>query len=106
MPLPDALPDGGAQDGDASADFGVAPVETAPGLNALAVPPAASGQGILSVNATPWGLVRVNGHEIGDTPQSIRLPAGRHRVRIERKGHRTVDELVTVKAGKRTKILR
>jgi hypothetical protein len=70
------------------------------------VPAASTGQGILSVNATPWGLVRVNGHEIGDTPQSIRLPAGRHRVRVERKGQRTVDELVTVKAGKRTKILR
>jgi hypothetical protein len=75
-------------------------------MNALAVPPAASGQGILSVQATPWGTVRVNGHEIGDTPQSIRLPAGAHRVRIERNGRRITDELVTVKAGKRTKILR
>jgi hypothetical protein len=91
---------------DAASSAGVAPLATAPGLNALAVPPAATGHGILSVNATPWGLVRVNGHEVGDTPQSMKLPAGRHRVRIERKGHRTVDELVTVKAGKRTKILR
>ena len=43
---------------------------------------------------------------LGDTPQEMRLPAGRHRVRIERNGQRTVDELVTVRAGARTKLLR
>jgi serine/threonine-protein kinase len=105
-PLPDGLPEAPSHAPDADANAGVAPLETAAGLSALAVPPPESGQGILSVNATPWGVVRVNGHEVGDTPQSMRLPAGRHRVRIERKGHRTVDELVTVKAGKHTKILR
>ena len=85
---------------------GAAPLETARELNALRVPPRASGQGILSVNAIPWGFVRVNGHAVGDTPQELRLPAGRHRVRIERKGHRSIDELVTVKPGARTKLLR
>jgi hypothetical protein len=75
-------------------------------MSALAVPSVASGQGILSVQATPWGTVRVNGREIGDTPQSIRLPAGVHRVRIERHGHTIADERETVKAGKRIKILR
>jgi serine/threonine-protein kinase len=104
-PVPDALPEASGEP-EPDANAGVAPLEAAPGLSALAVPAPASGQGILSVNATPWGLVRVNGHEVGDTPQSMRLPAGRHRVHIERKGHRAVDELVTVKAGKRTKILR
>jgi hypothetical protein len=75
-------------------------------MSALPVPSASSGQGLLSVQATPWGTVRVNGHEVGDTPQSIRLPAGAHRVRIERNGRKITDELVSVKAGKRTKILR
>jgi hypothetical protein len=84
----------------------VRPLEAVPELNALAVPRRASGQGILSVNATPWGLVRVNGFAVGETPQEIRLPAGAHRVRIERKGQRTVEETVAVKAGARTMLLR
>jgi serine/threonine-protein kinase len=105
-PVPDALPAPPAAEPEGEANAGVAPLEVASGLSALAVPAPASGQGILSVNATPWGLVRVNGHEVGDTPKSMRLPAGRHRVHIERKGQRAVDELVTVKAGMRTKILR
>jgi serine/threonine-protein kinase len=102
-PLPDELP--GSADGEAEPSTH-RPVEAVHGLNALAVPPRASGDGILSVNAIPWGTVSVNGHPLGDTPQEMRLPAGRHRVRIERKGHRTVEELVTVRAGARTKLLR
>jgi serine/threonine-protein kinase len=104
-PVPDSLPEP-ADEPEGSAATGIAPLETSPGMNALAVPPASSGQGILSVQATPWGTVRLNGHEVGDTPQSIRLPAGSHRVRIERNGRKITDELVSVKAGKRTKILR
>ena len=102
QPLPDELPDGGADAGAADAP----PVQAAHGLNALPLPPRASGDGILSVNAIPWGTVSVNGHAVGDTPQEMRLPAGRHRVRIERKGQRSIDELVTVRAGARTKLLR
>jgi hypothetical protein len=70
------------------------------------VPPRASGQGILAVNATPWARVRVNGHAVGETPLEVRLPAGRHRVRIDRKGRPAVDELVLVEAGARATILR
>jgi hypothetical protein len=58
------------------------------------------------VNAIPWGTVSVNGRAVGDTPQEMRLPAGRHRVRIERTGRRAVEEIVTVRAGARTKFLR
>ncbi len=106
-PVHDALPSAAHDEPEAVERAPEArPVEAAQGLNALAVPPRATGDGILSVNATPWGLVRLNGHAIGDTPQEMRLPAGRHRVRIERKGQRAVDELVTVKAGARTKLLR
>ena len=82
------------------------PLATAPELGALPVPSASSGEGLLSVNATPWGLLRVDGNAVGDTPQEIRLPAGRHRVRVERKGQRPVDVVVTVKAGARTMLLR
>jgi serine/threonine-protein kinase len=82
------------------------PLEATPELNALRLPPRASGQGILSVNAVPWGIVRVNGFAVGETPQEMRLPAGRHRVRIERSGQRAVEEVVAVKAGARTMLLR
>jgi serine/threonine-protein kinase len=104
-PVPDSLP-GSADEPEENLAAGIAPLETSPGMSALSVPSASSGQGVLSVQATPWGTVRVNGHEVGDTPQSIRLPAGAHRVRIERNGRKITDELVSVKAGKRTKILR
>jgi serine/threonine-protein kinase len=104
-PVPDALP-GSADEPEENLAAVIAPLESAPGMSALPIPSAASGQGILSVQATPWGTVRVNGHEVGDTPRSIRLPAGAHRVRIERNGRKITDELVSVKAGKRTKILR
>ena len=104
-PVPDSLP-GSVDEPEENPAAGIAPLETSPGMSALPVPSASSGQGVLSVQATPWGTVRVNGHEVGDTPQSIRLPAGAHRVRIERNGRKITDELVSVKAGKRTKILR
>jgi hypothetical protein len=48
----------------------------------------------------------VDGRAVGETPQELRLAAGRHRVRIERKGRPPVDVVVTVKAGRRTKLLR
>jgi hypothetical protein len=79
---------------------------SAPGLNVLPLPPAASGDGILSVNATPWGRLRVDGVAVGDTPHELRLPAGRHRVRIERKGRPPLEVVVVVKAGRRTQLLR
>ncbi|HEX9243099.1 MAG TPA: serine/threonine-protein kinase [Anaeromyxobacter sp.] len=105
-PLPDELPGVTDEDTGDREPSTRRPVHAVHGLNAIAVPPRASGDGILSVNAIPWGTVSVNGHAVGDTPQEMRLPAGRHRVRIERMGHRTVDELVTVRAGARTKLLR
>jgi hypothetical protein len=107
QPLPDELPgSGGDEAADDRESAGRARIQAVHGLNALPVPPRASGEGILSVNAIPWGTVKVDGHAVGDTPQEMRLSAGRHRIRIERKGHRTVDEVVTVRAGARTKLLR
>ena len=47
----------------------------APRLNGLAVPAASSGQGVLSVNAVPWGTVVVNGVRLGEAPLDVRLPA-------------------------------
>lgn len=83
-----------------------APLEAVHGLNRLQTPPAASGEGILAVNASPWGAVIVNGVPLGETPREVRLPAGSHRVRIERPNRPSVEEDVTVEAGRRTKLLR
>jgi serine/threonine-protein kinase len=99
---PDAAPRAGPGRGRA----GIRPLAAAAGLGALELPSPASGEGLLGVNATPWGRVRVNGHLAGDTPLEVRLPAGRHRVRIERNGRPPVEAVVTVRAGARTRLLR
>jgi hypothetical protein len=92
--------------GEREITLGPAPLEVARKLDALALPPRASGEGILFVNATPWGNLQVNGHAVGDTPRELRLPSGLHRIRILRKGRPAIDEQVLVKAGARTKLLR
>jgi PEGA domain len=58
------------------------------------------------VNATPWGTVVVDGVALGDSPQEMRVRAGRHRVRVDRKGQRGPESVVTVPAGRRTQVLR
>jgi hypothetical protein len=76
----------------------------APRLNGLAVPAASSGQGVLSVNAVPWGTVVVNGVRLGEAPLDVRLPAGRYRVRVDHpKG--ADSRTVTITAGRRTHVL-
>jgi serine/threonine-protein kinase len=41
------------------------------------------GEARLLVNVTPWGTVSVDGRAVGETPRELRLPAGRHVVRVE-----------------------
>jgi hypothetical protein len=68
------------------------------------VPPAASGHGVLSVNATPWGQVFVNGREVGEAPLDVELPAGRYRVRVQSQAAHD-EKLIVVAPGKRAKLL-
>jgi hypothetical protein len=58
------------------------------------------------VNATPWGRVVVDGVDLGESPQELRIRAGRHRVRVDRKGQRGVETVVPVTAGHRTQVSR
>jgi serine/threonine protein kinase len=52
----------------------------------------------LTVRSTPRGVLYVDGIKVGLTPISHhRLAPGTHRLRIERKGHRTVAETIVVK---------
>jgi len=82
------------------------PIEWVHALGRLRTPRADSGEGILSVNATPWGTVVVDGVVLGESPQEVRLRAGRHRVRVDRKGQRGLEAVVTVAAGRRATLLR
>ena len=68
-------------------------------------PAAATGEGVLAVNALPWGSVSLNGARLGETPLSIRLPSGRYRVVVERPGGADVAKIVSVSAGKRTAVV-
>jgi hypothetical protein len=47
----------------------------------------------------------VNGVAVGEAPVQVRLPAGRHHVRLVRNGRRLVDKVVTVDAGQRKTVL-
>ncbi|HET8542266.1 MAG TPA: serine/threonine-protein kinase [Anaeromyxobacter sp.] len=81
--------------GSESPSLPVAPASSAP---RAAPRGAAAGDGTLHVIAAPWGAVSVDGRHVGEAPVLLRLPAGTHRVRV--KGPRTVEQDVTVRAGR------
>jgi tRNA A-37 threonylcarbamoyl transferase component Bud32 len=54
----------------------------------------------LSVRSTPAGVLYLDGVKVGSTPiANRRLAAGTYRLRIERKGYRTLAETVVLKGG-------
>jgi hypothetical protein len=71
------------------------------GLNSVRTPPASSGDGVLSIDATPWALVTVDGRQVGETPREIQLGAGTYRVKATHPQFGTREETVTIAAGKR-----
>jgi hypothetical protein len=71
-------------------------------LNSVPTPPAATGDGVLVLQATPWALVSVAGTALGETPREVRLAAGSYEVRAAHPDLGTRDERVTVRAGERT----
>jgi hypothetical protein len=59
--------------------------------------PAPPRVGWLTINATPFGTVWIDGVEIGDTPVVRReLQPGRHIIEVRREGYRTIVDTVTV----------
>ena len=72
---------------------------------ALPLPAAPSGDGILFVNSDPWVYVHVGGEEQGDTPIELRLPAGRHRLRLVGGDGVALERVVEVRAGERKDLL-
>jgi hypothetical protein len=54
---------------------------------------------LLTVDSDPWGVLYVDGVEIGLTPvTNHRLSSGTHRLRIVQKGYQTITEAVVVKS--------
>ncbi|MFQ5705205.1 MAG: protein kinase [Gemmatimonadales bacterium] len=64
-------------------------------------PPAAPKVGYVSINATPYGTVWIDGIQIQDTPLARHeLPVGRHILEVRREGYKTVVDTVMVTAGR------
>ncbi|HVH68064.1 MAG TPA: PEGA domain-containing protein [Gemmatimonadales bacterium] len=60
---------------------------------------------LLAVNAIPWGSVFIDGRPVGNTPLiDITLPAGTHRLRVERDGFRPYDRMISLAPGQRLRI--
>ena len=72
----------------------------------VASPPAGATTGSLLVDSRPAGaVVTIDGRPSGSTPVTLTAVApGRHTVRIERPGYRTVTTTVEVKAGARARV--
>jgi serine/threonine-protein kinase len=76
-----------------------------PGLRSLPAPPARSGEGVVAVESNPWAFVAVDGFRLqGETPLSVQLPAGRHRIRLEHAGVRPMEFEIEVRAGARLEV--
>jgi len=60
-------------------------------------PPAAVSQGSLTIDASPFGEVYIDGTDVGQTPVvEYAVAPGRHTIRIEHPGYKTVSETVQV----------
>ncbi|MCA9670957.1 MAG: PEGA domain-containing protein, partial [Myxococcales bacterium] len=47
-----------------------------------------------------WATVYVDGKKIGESPTSVTLAPGRHRVEIKRPGYKPLRRTVTVRGGR------
>jgi tRNA A-37 threonylcarbamoyl transferase component Bud32 len=58
--------------------------------------------GLLYVNATPWAQVTVDGRAVGETPLTVPLPPGRHRVRAVHPSLGAAETTLDVREGLRS----
>jgi len=80
-----------------------------------APPPQARGQpsprpapapATLSVNATPWGAVYLDGQLLGNTPRvNVEVPSGEHVLRVVRDGFVTFERRIRIGAGDTLRLL-
>jgi seryl-tRNA(Sec) selenium transferase len=62
-------------------------------------------QSFLTINASPFGTVYVDGVEVGDTPVVGHvMKAGRHVIEVRREGYRSAVDTVNTIAGNTTRL--
>jgi serine/threonine protein kinase len=62
--------------------------------------PARAGIGKLFINATPWAELSIDGRLVGNTPKAnLDIPAGTHRLHLQRDGFLPFDTSITVAPG-------
>ena len=87
--------------GGAVREVSPAPAATTP----AATPSPQVDPGYVSVNSTPWSVVYLDGDSIGPTPvQDLRVPPGRHRLRLVREGYESVAQELEIASGTRQTI--
>jgi serine/threonine-protein kinase len=69
-----------------------------PGVDEAA---AARGEGRVVITVHPWAAVTVDGQPVGETPQDLRLPAGRHRLRAQHPALGLAELEVALEPGRR-----
>ena len=80
-----------------SADVGSSVEEIAMPAEAARAP----GRGQISIDATPWATITIDGRSIGVTPLlHVQLAAGKHRVHAAVSDGRTRDVTITIEAGR------
>jgi len=84
-----------------------APTRPAPASSAPAstAPAPVTGGAKLFINASPWGLVSIDGNAVGNTPRAnVDLAPGSHTIRVSRAGYATWERTVRVAAGETLRI--
>lgn len=73
------------------------PAQTPPPAAPPPPPAAAAGSAKLFINATPWGVVYIDGKEMGNTPQiNLVVSAGTHVLRVVREGFQPFEREIEV----------
>jgi serine/threonine-protein kinase len=88
---------------DRPADRPVDP-PTTPTATPRPLPPAPPARVVVS--SVPWAELYVDGRLVGNTPVAdLRLPAGRHRLRLQRGGFRPYEEVVNLAPGQSLRLV-
>jgi tRNA A-37 threonylcarbamoyl transferase component Bud32 len=86
---------GGVEDGSSAGPAG-------PGGEAASTEDGTQRPGSLYVNATPWARIAVNGKPVGETPLTLMLPPGRHRVRATHPSYGAREIVLEIRPGRRS----
>ncbi|HET7024851.1 MAG TPA: PEGA domain-containing protein [Gemmatimonadales bacterium] len=61
--------------------------------------------GTISINAAPWGMVAIDGRDVGNTPLlDAPISAGPHTIQVRREGFRSYERTIEVRPGEHVRI--